>query len=135
MIKKNWIIDSGLAIIVLAMSAFVYFRLERMINFFRSNSEIPITQEGEDSEGVIQLTPTLDKVMPAFDFELMNLNGERDSLSDFYGKHMMVNFWAVRCPPCRGELPLIQTYAELYEDEFVVLAIYAEEENYVYNFF
>ena len=60
--------DSGLAIIVLAMSAFVYFWLERMINFFRSNSEIPITQAGEDTEDVIQLTPTLNKVMPAFDF-------------------------------------------------------------------
>jgi len=137
--KRNWIIDASLLIVVLIMSLFVYFRLKRMINFFQNNSEIITPQDGVNSDAIVQPTPTnyaeTISVSPAIDFELLNLDEERVALSDFYGKPIMVNFWEVRCPPCRAELPLIQAYAELYQDEFVVLAINTgEQEETINNF-
>ena len=138
--KRKWIIDAGLLIVVLIMSLFVCFRLKRMINFFQNNSEIITPQDAVNSDAIVQPTPTNDadpiSVSPAIDFELLNLDGKKVALSDFYGKPIMVNFWEVRCPPCRAELPLIQAYAELYEDEFVVLAINTgEQEETIKNFF
>lgn len=32
-------------------------------------------------------------------------NGQQLGLSDFKGKHMLVNVWATWCPPCRKEMP------------------------------
>jgi len=60
------------------------------------------------------------------DFELQSLDGQSVSLSDLQGKPVLLNFWAVRCPPCRMEMPYLQ---EISEDEewsgkgLVVLAI------------
>ncbi|HEY98042.1 MAG TPA: TlpA family protein disulfide reductase [Dehalococcoidia bacterium] len=47
------------------------------------------------------------------DFELMNLEGEVVSLSDYRGNAVMLNFWASWCGPCRYEMPFFQ---EIYED-------------------
>jgi thiol-disulfide isomerase/thioredoxin len=35
----------------------------------------------------------------------------------------MVNFWATWCPPCRVEMPAIQSRYEMHQPEFVVLAV------------
>ncbi|GAG94570.1 unnamed protein product, partial [marine sediment metagenome] len=53
-----------------------------------------------------------------------NLEGQPISLSDFRGKPVLVNFWAVRCPPCRFEMPFIQAiFEESSDTELVVLAV------------
>ena len=61
---------------------------------------------------------------PAPDFQLPNLEGQPISLSDFRGKPVLVNFWAVRCPPCRFEMPFIQAIFEESSDTgLVILAV------------
>ena len=58
------------------------------------------------------------------DFELITLNGETLSLSDFRGKVVLVNFWASWCPPCRSEMPAMQEIYQQYgPDDFVILAV------------
>lgn len=55
------------------------------------------------------------------DFQLETMNGEMIALSDLRGQRVMVNFWATWCPPCRAEMPDMQTF---YEDKDVeILAI------------
>lgn len=34
-------------------------------------------------------------------------NGRQLGLSDFKGKHILVNVWATWCPPCRKEMPAL----------------------------
>ena len=66
----------------------------------------------------------------AIDFQLQNLDGDEVKLSDFAGQPVMLNFWAIRCPPCRDEMPFFQ---EVYEDEewiqkgLVILAVNDQE--------
>ena len=38
-------------------------------------------------------------------FSLKNLSGEEVKLESFLGKVLILNFWAVYCPPCRDEIP------------------------------
>jgi len=72
--------------------------------------------------GCSSSAPQVGKQAP--DFQLPNLEGQPISLSDFRGKPVLVNFWAVRCPPCRFEMPFIQAiFEESSDTELVVLAV------------
>jgi peroxiredoxin len=61
---------------------------------------------------------------PAEDFRLVDLEGKSQSLSQYRGKVVLVNFWASWCKPCTTEMPAMQTtYDKLRDKGFVVLAI------------
>ncbi len=56
------------------------------------------------------------------------LDNRQISLSSLRGQVVMLNFWATWCPPCRGEMPTIQSAYETYHNRgFTVLAINASE--------
>jgi peroxiredoxin len=60
----------------------------------------------------------------AEDFQLTDLAGKQQSLSQYRGKVVLVNFWATWCKPCTTEMPAMQaTYEKLQETGFVVLAV------------
>lgn len=60
----------------------------------------------------------------AEDFRLVDLEGKSQSLSQYRGKVVLVNFWASWCKPCTTEMPAMQTtYDKLRDKGFVVLAI------------
>lgn len=46
--------------------------------------------------------------IPAFDFTLMDLNGQTVSLSSLRGKIVVLDFWATWCIPCIKSLPAMQ---------------------------
>ena len=55
------------------------------------------------------------------DFQLQNLDGQDVSLSGLRGKPVLINFWAIRCPPCRDEMPYIQQIYEEWSDKGLML--------------
>jgi peroxiredoxin len=62
---------------------------------------------------------------PARDFSYPDLTGQNITLSDFYGKKVvLVNIWATWCTECRRELPTVQSmYEKFAGDDFEVLAV------------
>ncbi|SFQ42028.1 TlpA family protein disulfide reductase [Salibacterium halotolerans] len=77
---------------------------------FQSKEEQAETQGG-----------TLEEGDPAPDFELDTLDGGTMSLSEMEGTPVLINFWATWCPPCRAEMPDMQTFYE--ENDIEVLAV------------
>ena len=58
------------------------------------------------------------------EFELSDLTGTRHRLSEYRGRPVLVNFWAVWCPPCRRELAaLAELRARVAGDGIEVLAV------------
>jgi len=61
---------------------------------------------------------------PAASFTVKRLNGNADSLAGYRGKVVLVNLWATWCPPCREEIPALETLYRKYQSRgFVVLGI------------
>jgi len=62
--------------------------------------------------------------MQVEDFQLADLDGKTQSLSQYRGKIVLVNFWATWCKPCTTEMPAMQaSFDKLRDKGFVVLAI------------
>lgn len=59
----------------------------------------------------------------AADFTVLSTNGQMVSLSDFFGKPIVVNFWASWCGPCTGELPAFEKLYGEYGDEIEFMMV------------
>lgn len=55
------------------------------------------------------------------DFQLKTLEGETVNLSDYRGQGVFLNFWATYCPPCKEEMPYMQSQYELFKDKGVTI--------------
>jgi peroxiredoxin len=99
-------IGTGLVLIAVAMLA------------FSSNAEA-------DTNGVEEISVAPEQGAYAPNFTLESVSGDTIQLSDYQGKVILLNFWAVWCPPCLEEMPEIQNAHEKFGDQLVVLAVNA----------
>jgi thiol-disulfide isomerase/thioredoxin len=61
---------------------------------------------------------------PAPELSLTELKGSPTSLADYRGKVVLVNLWATWCPPCKEEMPALETfYRKHKENGFSVVAV------------
>jgi thiol-disulfide isomerase/thioredoxin len=49
------------------------------------------------------------------DFEFTDFNNKKRKLSEFRGKHVLIDFWGMWCPPCRQELPYLKAAYSRYQ--------------------
>lgn len=75
-------------------------------------------------------SPSLPRTMPvevnykAPALTLSSLDGKEHSLTDYHGQVVLVNLWATWCPPCKAEMPTLNTYFREHSDEgFMLIAI------------
>ncbi len=55
------------------------------------------------------------------DVRLVDLDGEAVALSELEGQGVVLNFWATWCPPCRREMPLLESAWNEYRSRGVVI--------------
>lgn len=60
----------------------------------------------------------------AYDFELVNLAGEKVKLSDYRGKKpVIIEFWNSWCHNCQREMPKLQKTYEKYDGKFEIIGV------------
>ncbi|WP_342599919.1 redoxin domain-containing protein [Psychrobacillus sp. FSL H8-0483] len=101
----------SLSILALLFGAILWTIDEAVVKQEQINQEIEVvSSEGKEK---------------APNFTLTSLSGKELSLADYKGKRVILNFWATWCPPCKAEMPHMQTYFEEYAEEqnAIVLAV------------
>lgn len=65
---------------------------------------------------------------PAIDFTLKDVNDRDLSLSKYYGKVILLNFYATWCPNCQEERSYLENLHQHFkEDNFVIISISIQE--------
>ncbi len=52
---------------------------------------------------------------------LRDLTNTPVALSDFHGKRVLLNFWYVACPDCRGEMPALEQFYQQAQGQNIVI--------------
>jgi len=111
-------------LIALALAGIVTISLAGCVSANRPNS-LPPTATLAPIPSPTPQAPRVGNSAP--DFTLDNLDGtQKVHLSDFRGKAVLLHFWAITCPPCVKELPIIQRFYAQQQaagKDFVVLAV------------
>ncbi len=64
------------------------------------------------------------------DFVLHDLNLKKREIKEFRGKPIVLNFWATWCPPCREEMPTVQSFYEKNREKGVeVIAVSVDQDS------
>ncbi|MFP5266291.1 MAG: TlpA family protein disulfide reductase [Acidobacteriota bacterium] len=74
---------------------------------------------GDDSGDDPMAKKMLGKAAPGF--TLVDLHGNKVSLSDYKGHPVVLNFWATYCPPCKLEMPWFQELENQYKSQGLVV--------------
>jgi len=92
---------------MLLLSAAAYFLFQNNASSSSDLSAIPVRMD-----------------YPAPQLSLTDLDGNSTSLADYRGKVVLVNLWATWCPPCKEEMPALETFYRKHAgDGFAVLAV------------
>lgn len=124
--KINLIIWVVAATLLLVAAYLVYSKSQPGKN--ESNATPTTTVQEKEIEQAKESTEEKEKVF-APEFSLQDMEGNTVKLSDFRGKIVILNFWAVWCKYCVQEMPdfndLNQSLIE--ENDVVILAINSQE--------
>jgi thiol-disulfide isomerase/thioredoxin len=63
-----------------------------------------------------------------------DLEGRRQSLDQWRGRVLVLNFWATWCAPCREEMPILSDLAEHYRDRVQFVGVAADSAEKVREF-
>ncbi len=99
-------------------------QLVTMENTTEPSSESETTEPSMQTEPTSQSDPTESSKMPlAPDFTVYELDGNAVRLSDFFGKPIVLNFWASWCGPCRSEMPEFDAASQELQGEVTFLMV------------
>ncbi len=101
-----------------------YFELATLVRYEHVEASLDDPQFG----AAMTRLKAEDKKREHPEFELKDLAGKTWTFSDLRGKVVLVNFWATWCPPCRKEIPDLETLYERFQGQGLVILAISDEE-------
>ena len=90
---------------------------DSLLHFYKTNFSVSLrnTLEGKEIMEILEGRKiAISENMPAPDFKITDIHGNRIELKNYKGKYVLINFWASWCVPCVGELPAIKKISDQY---------------------
>ncbi|HEX4875818.1 MAG TPA: TlpA disulfide reductase family protein, partial [Chitinophagaceae bacterium] len=106
-----------------------------LISCSNSTAEEPATAKKETivSNQPVTTTeppePAIASALPSL--QMINTANQSFDLSQFKGKKVFVNLWATWCPPCRAEIPSIESLASKTNNSKVEFVMLSLDDNFV----
>lgn len=69
------------------------------------------------------LPESSENLQTAPDFEVIDVNGNTVHLKDYFGKPIILNFWATWCGPCKTEMPAFDSLYDEYKDDITFMMV------------
>jgi peroxiredoxin len=96
---------------------------------------VKVALTGPEFGAALLKVNALERIRAYADFTLTDLEGNSWTRSSLKGKVVLVNFWATWCPPCRKEMPDLESLYQKYKAQgLVILAISDEDSSKVKPF-
>ncbi|MGD0793185.1 MAG: TlpA disulfide reductase family protein [Terriglobales bacterium] len=107
--------------------AYPYIELATLVRYEHVEASLNNSNDEQFRAAMARLEAD-DRKREHLDFTLKDLSGKTWTFAELRGKVVLVNFWATWCPPCRKEMPDLETLYERFESKgLVVLGISDEE--------
>ena len=108
--------------------AYPYMELATLVRYEHVDAAVSDSNDDGQFQAAMTRLEADDRKREHPEFTLKDLSGKSWTFSELRGKVVLVNFWATWCPPCRKEMPDLETlYARFGSKGFVVLGISDEE--------
>lgn len=56
-----------------------------------------------------------------YELSLTDINGQQQTLSQYRGKWVIINYWSTTCPPCVKEMPELSAFHKQHKDKDAVV--------------
>ena len=128
--NKTFILLAVLLVILIRGAGFFYnklssaYKTDTLTETSQAAENETESEETEDSQTSSEETDSGENAAEtAPDFTMTNASGEEVKLSDFFGKPVVLNFWASWCGPCKSEMPHFEDAYQKYGEDinFVIV--------------
>lgn len=94
-----------------------------------ARAEQPSGSRKSSIDGDLPSAVPISVEFPAPEIQLVDLQGKPVQLSDYRGQVVLLNNWAIWCPPCKAEMPVLQAFYDRYREKgFSIIGIEAGEQ-------
>ena len=125
--KKKTLIIIGLFVILVAGASILYNSLSKKYQpdtlLAEDNTSDTAANETNSDTDSTEDTSSENQPTTAPNFTVYDLEGNEVNLTDFFGKPIIVNFWASWCGPCKMEMPDFNEAYETYKGEIEFLMV------------